>query len=220
MTKIEWADRSWNPITGCTKVSEGCDLCYMHRMYPWLKSTGTAGYQLEADMVEEIPARLEEPLSWKKPKRVFVCSMSDFFHQDVRHSYRDQLFEVMTRAAEERGHIFMLLTKRPAIALAWWNHHRPQNGKGNAWHPRIWLGTSVEKQKYVSRIRLLSRMPEEITKFVSAEPLLGEIDMNEWLANGTVNWVIAGGESGAGARPMEPEWAESREVARYAQAKS
>ena len=150
MTKIEWAERTWNPITGCTRVSEGSDLCYMHRLYPWLKSTGNAGYRLEADMVEEMPARADEPLGWKKPKRIFVCSMSDFFHKDVSHRYRDRLFDVMNRAAAERGHTFMILTKRPALALSWWNVHRPRNNQGNRWHPGIWLGASVEKRLTLS----------------------------------------------------------------------
>ena len=207
MTKIEWANRTWNPVTGCTRVSEGYDLCYMHRMYPRLKNWGTARYQLEPDMIEEAPKRLEEPITWKKAQRIFVCSMSDFFHHGISGQYRDRMFDVMTAAAEERGHILMVLTKRPAIALLWWNRHRPQNGKDDRWHPNIWLGTSVEKQKYVSRLRLLERMPEHITKFLSAEPLIDELDIREWLANGTLKWVITRGESGPGARPMKEDWA-------------
>ena len=207
MTKIEWANRTWNPVTGCTRVSEGCDHCYMHRMYPRLKGFGTPGYSLEPDMIEEMPDRLGQPMLWKKPARIFVCSMSDFFHDDISGSYRDRMFRAMTQAATERGHIFMVLTKRPAIALSWWNGHRPRNNKDDFWHPNIWLGTSVEKQKYVSRIKLLKRMPEHITKFVSAEPLIDELDIRQWLMDGTVNWVIAGGESGPGARPMQEQWA-------------
>ena len=153
MTKIEWANRTWNPVTGCTRVSEGCDHCYMHRMYPRLKGFGTPGYSLEPDMIEQMPDRLGQPMLWKKPARIFVCSMSDFFHNEIPGSYRDRMFRAMTEAATERGHIFMVLTKRPAIALSWWNGHRPQNNKDDFWHPNIWLGTSVERQKYVSRIQ-------------------------------------------------------------------
>ena len=115
--------------------------------------------------------------------------------------------EWANRSRHGTGAHFHGAHEEAAIALSRWHRHRPQNNKDDFWHPNIWLGTSVEKQKCVSRIRLLKRMSEHITKFVSAEPLIGELDVREWLKDGTLKWVIAGGESGPGARPMENEWA-------------
>ena len=160
MTKIEWANRTWNPVTGCTRVSEGCDHCYMHRMYPRLKGFGTPGYSLEPDMIEQMPDRLGQPMLWKKPARIFVCSMSDFFHNDISGSYRDRMFRAMTEAATERGHIFMVLTKRPAIALSWWQRHRPQNKRMDGARTAEG-GEGVTGAMIRARIRVYGRLAAE-----------------------------------------------------------
>ena len=203
-SRIEWTDETWNPWTGCTKVSPGCDHCYMYAMYPRLKAMGVTGYQEGPEEVQIIPSRFYEPLSWKRPRMVFVCSMSDFFHPSVSYEQNYRAFEAMTWAAQQRGHIFQLLTKRPGRAVGFWERYRG-NFYGE-WHPNIWMGTSVENQKYAPRLTVLGRIPAPV-RFVSAEPLLGPLDLSQWLEDGTLSWVIAGGESGPRARPMETDWA-------------
>ena len=201
---IEWTDETWNPVTGCTRVSPGCDHCYMYSMYPRLKSMGITGYETEPDDVRLFPHRLNAPMKWSKPRVVFVCSMADLFHHRVPFEFIEEIFQTMTQAAEERGHVFQVLTKRPGRAVAFWNEY--QGHFDGRWHPNIWIGTSVENQKYAPRLTVLGRIPAPV-KFVSAEPLLGPLDLSRWLDDGTLQWVIAGGESGAGARPMDLDWA-------------
>ena len=202
-SEIEWTDETWNPITGCSRVSPGCDHCYMFALYPRLKRMGVRGYEAAPDEVRLLPERLSIPLAWKKPRRVFVNSMADVFHSAVPFEFVLEMFKVMEQAAEQRGHVFQVLTKRPGRAVAWWESHKQsfQNG----WPPNIWIGTSVESQKYAPRLTVLKRLPAPI-RFVSAEPLLGHIDLTPWLEAGAVQWVIAGGESGPGARPMDIQW--------------
>ena len=205
-TKIEWTDETWNPVTGCTRVSPGCDNCYMFNMYPRLKAMGVAGYGTEPDDVQLVQRRVKDPLSWTRPRIVFVCSMADLFHHKVPFSFIYQVFQTMTQAADQRGHIFQLLTKRPGRAVAFWQEY--QGHFGGRWHPNIWMGTSVENQKYAPRLTVLGRIPAPV-RFVSAEPLLGPLDLSQWLEDGTLSWVIAGGESGPRCRPMDLEWARS-----------
>ena len=201
---IEWTDETWNPVTGCTRVSPGCDNCYMFALYPRLRGMGVVGYDAAPDEVQLMSHRLKAPLSWKKPRRVFVNSMSDVFHPDVPYDYVHEIFSVMDEAATRNGHVFQVLTKRPGRAVGWWEKYKDQFTNG--WHPNIWIGTSVENQKYAPRLTVLARLPAPI-RFVSAEPLLERLDLTEWLEDGTLQWVIAGGESGVRARPMELDWA-------------
>lgn len=197
-TSIEWTDTTWNPVTGCSKVSPGCDHCYMFQMYPRLKAFGSPGYQAAPDEVTLLPERLGEPRSWRKQRRVFVNSMSDTFHREVPDYFLSAMFERMTWASE---HQFQVLTKRPGRAAAFW----AQAYEGQEeWPANVWLGTSVESQKYVPRIDVLARVPAPV-RFVSAEPLLGPLNLQARLP--TIQWLIIGGESGPGARPMKLAWA-------------
>ena len=200
---IEWTDETWNPVTGCTRVSPGCDHCYMFALYPRLKAMGVAGYEATPDTVRTLPERLEEPLKWRKPRLVFVNSMSDVFHPRVPFDFITDMFSVMVEAAARRGHVFQVLTKRPGRAVAWWSRHQDRFPGG--WPPNVWIGTSVENQKYAPRLTVLGRLPAPV-RFVSAEPLLAPLDLTRWLSDGTLHWVIAGGESGPGARPMPITW--------------
>lgn len=205
-SNIEWTDETWNPVTGCTRVSPGCDNCYMFAMYPRLKSMGVNGYGTAPSQVQLLPERLNLPLTWKKPRHVFVNSMSDLYHPRVPYEFVNEIFEVMHRSASDYGHIFQVLTKRPGRAVGWWNQYDQHFRSG--WHPNIWIGTSVENQKYAPRLTVLARLPAPV-RFVSAEPLLEEIELTPWLRDGTLQWVIAGGESGFGARPMDLDWVRS-----------
>ena len=201
---IEWTDETWNPVTGCTRVSPGCDHCYMYALYPRLRAMGVPGYESAPDNVRLLPNRLEAPLGWGSPRRVFVNSMSDVFHPQVPYDFITAIFDVMYRASAKNGHVFQVLTKRPGRAIGWWAKNQ-ERYKG-VWPTGIWIGTSVENQKYAPRITVLARLPAPV-RFVSAEPLLGAVDLSPWLRRGDVHWVIAGGESGPSARPMDPEWA-------------
>ena len=198
---IEWTDETWNPVTGCSRVSPGCDHCYMFALYPRLKAMSVRGYADAPDVVRTLPERLRTPLTWKRPRRVFVNSMSDLFHPRVGYDFISDAFAVM-KAADR--HVFQALTKRPGRAAGWWRKHG--ESEFGEWPPNVWIGTSVESQKYAPRLTVLGRIPARI-RFVSAEPLLGALDLSEWLSDGTLQWVIAGGESGNKARPMDMEWA-------------
>ena len=192
---IEWTDNTWNPVTGCTRISPGCDHCYMFALYPRLRGMKEPGYETSPDDVRLLPERLQTPLSWKKPRLVFVNSMADVFHPKVPFDFILQMFSVMAEAAAQRGHVFQVLTKRPGRAVAGWEDYQHEFPQG--WPPRIWIGTSVESQKYAPRLTVLARLPAPV-RFVSAEPLLERIDLQPWLEKGVLNWVIAGGESGPG----------------------
>lgn len=189
-SKIEWTGSTWNPITGCTKYTDGCANCYAEKMAIRLKNMGLKKYQ-NAFKLTLHPEKLQDPLYIKKPQTIFVCSMSDIFHKDVPDEFILKLFEVMNKA---HWHTFQVLTKRTERILE-------LNNKIN-WTKNIWLGTTVENQKVSYRINLLSQSGAYI-KFLSIEPLLSEIkDMNL----SKINWVIVGGESGTKAREIKEEW--------------
>jgi protein gp37 len=193
-SKIEWTDGTWNPVIGCTKVSPGCANCYAEALAERFR--GVPGHPFERGFdLRLVPAKLEEPLTWASPRKVFVCSMSDLFHERVPEDYIEQVFKVMVAA---RQHTFQVLTKRSGrmAALA---RYLP-------WPENVWAGVSIESAGYVGRVRDLQRVPAAV-RFVSLEPLIGPVGT---LPLSHVDWVIVGGESGPRARPMELAWA--REV--------
>jgi len=187
---IEWTEATWNPVTGCTKVSPGCKHCYAERMALRLQAMGQRNYRNGFQLTLQ-PDMLELPLSWKRPQKIFVNSMSDLFHADVPVEYIQAVFEVMRRAG---WHRFQVLTKR-AERLA-------ELDPELEWAPNIWMGVSVESAAYCSRIDEL-RTTRAMVKFLSLEPLLGPLERLELRG---IDWVIVGGESGPGARPMDPRW--------------
>ena len=198
---IEWTDETWNPVTGCSRVSPGCDNCYMFALYPRLRAMVVPGYETAPDSVQMLPKRMNAPLSWRRPRRVFVNSMSDLFHPHVEYDFISDVFNVMREASQ---HVFQVLTKRPGRAASWWERYG--QSRFEEWPANVWMGTSVESQKYAPRLSVLRRIPATV-RFVSAEPLLESIDLTEWIEDGTLQWVIAGGESGPRARPMDLDWA-------------
>ncbi|MCW7071886.1 MAG: phage Gp37/Gp68 family protein [Methanophagales archaeon] len=201
-SKIEWTETTWNPVTGCTKVSPGCAHCYAERMARRL--AGRCGYPADKPFKVTLhPERLDAPLRWKKPKRVFVCSMSDPFHKDIPDYFRIQMWRTMEKAY---WHTFLVLTKRPQNALLWF--HQIHNSDFGEWPPilnNIWLGVTAENQQTADeRIPLLLQIPAAV-RFVSCEPLLGPIDLGMYLHHG-ISWCIVGAESGPGARLMDENW--------------
>jgi len=187
---IEWTESTWNPVTGCTKISPGCKHCYAERMAKRLQAMGQSNYANGFALTLQ-PHMLELPLGWKKPQRIFVNSMSDLIHSDVPREYIREVFDVMARA---HWHRFQILTKR-ADRLA-------ELSPELDWAPNIWMGVSVENDAYRRRIDDL-RSTGAQTKFLSLEPLLGplrDLDLRG------IDWVIAGGESGPGARPIDVGW--------------
>ena len=202
---IEWTDSTWNPVTGCTKISPGCKHCYAETFAERFR--GVPGHPYEQGFDLKLwPERLEMPLKWKETKMIFVNSMSDLFHEKVPDEYIQQVFEVMIKADH---HIFQLLTKRSERLMSWTRqNYRMVNEKvnGRPLLPKhIWLGVSVENQKYLTRIKNLQQVPARI-RFLSIEPLLGPVELTASMLRG-VHWVIVGGESGHKARPMSEEWA-------------
>ena len=187
---IEWTDCTWNPVTGCTKVSDGCTNCYAERMALRLKAMGNPNYR-DGFSVRCHHHMLGRPLTWRKPHMVFVNSMSDLFHPQVPQTFVAQVFEVMARA---HWHTFQVLTKRPRRMV--------ELGNALTWPENVWAGVSVENDKVRDRIDLLRECGAK-TRFLSLEPLLGPL---RDLDLGGIDWVIVGGESGPGARPMNPEW--------------
>jgi protein gp37 len=197
-TTIEWTDATWNPVTGCTKISAGCDHCYAERFSERFR--GVVGHPFASGFDLQLrPERLEHPLHWRRPRMIFVNSMSDLFHKQVPFAFVDRVFDVMEQA---HWHSFQVLTKRSSRLRAYVNdRYRDKSA------PRhIWLGTSVEDGSKKSRIRHL-RQANATIRFLSIEPLIGP--MGELNLEG-IHWVIVGGESGPRARPMRIEWA--REV--------
>lgn len=189
---IEWTDATWNPVTGCTKVSPGCKFCYAERFAERFR--GVEGHPYEQGFDLKIwPERLDQPSKWKEPRRIFVNSMSDLFHPKVSARYISKVFDAMVAAPQ---HQYQVLTKRPERAA--------QLASDLPWPNQVWMGTSVENQDYVSRIDELRKIPAQV-RFLSCEPLLGPLEMD---LTG-IHWVIVGGESGPGARPMKPEWVRS-----------
>lgn len=189
-SKIEWTESTWNPVTGCNKISPGCKNCYAERMAKRLKAMGQSNYRNGFKLTLQ-PHMLELPLRWKKPQTIFVNSMSDLFHKDVPLEYIQNVFDVMGWA---HWHRFQVLTKRA--------DRLEELSQFLNWAPNIRMGVSVESQKYVSRIDHLRRTGAQ-TKFLSLEPLIGPLKN---LDLDGIDWAIVGGESGFGARPMPLNW--------------
>ncbi|MBX9580394.1 MAG: phage Gp37/Gp68 family protein [Gemmataceae bacterium] len=189
-TSIEWSDATWNPLTGCTKISPGCKNCYAERMSHRLMLMGQPNYRNDFALTLH-PHMLDVPLRWKKPRKIFVNSMSDLFHKGVPEEFIRRVFDTMVRAD---WHQYQILTKRAdrleelAPRLPWPGH--------------VWQGVSVESADYTFRVDHLRRTPAKV-KFLSVEPLLGPIPDLDLTG---IHWVIVGGESGPGCRPLEPEW--------------
>ena len=210
-TKIEWCEESWNPITGCSHAgSPGCDHCYAKRMANRLR--GRYGYpKNDPFKVTFHPDRLEQPLKWKKPKRIFVCSMGDLWHRNSDWTFIDKVFFACHKASH---HTYLFLTKR--VEAAWYYFKSPIYSRPTMRrrtflkYSDIWLGVTAENQQAADkRIPILLQIPAAV-RFVSCEPLLGEIDFSHLPESGAeLEWVIVGGESGPGARPMHPDWARS-----------
>ena len=189
-SSIEWTEATWNPVTGCTQISPGCAHCYAKTFAERFR--GVPGHPYENGFDLQLrPERLDQPLRWKKPRTIFMNSMSDLFHPQVPDEYVQAVFDVMQRADHHR---FQVLTKR-AERLADMAPTLP-------WPRNVWMGVSVENQRFRSRVDDLRHVPAAM-RFLSCEPLLGPLELN---LTG-IDWVIVGGESGPGARPMRPEWA-------------
>ena len=187
---IEWTEFTWNPVTGCTKISQGCKNCYAQRMSKRLQAMGLEKYK-DGFSVAVHEATLDKPLELHKPHLIFVNSMSDLFHKSVPSNFIEAVFDVMNSASQ---HTFQVLTKRPNRVLH-------LNERLN-WAPNIWLGTSIESDQWLGRLAQLKKTSAKV-KFLSLEPLLGPLPN---LALEGIDWVIVGGESGPYARPMEEDW--------------
>lgn len=214
-SKIQWTDATWNPATGCTRVSEGCRHCYIETTPPFRIAgrkfiNGSTGVQLHPD-------RLDQPLHWRKPRRIFVNSLSDLFHEDVPDQFIDKVFAVM--GSEEAGqHTFQVLTKRPERMLRYTQRFTRHDIEFDKLFPQVQLGVSIEDQRTADeRIPILLQTPAAV-RFVSAEPLLGPISFSRDLLSAMerretgdvgLDWVIVGGESGPGARPCDIAWIRS-----------
>ncbi|RDI73173.1 Bacteriophage protein gp37 [Gaiella occulta] len=201
---IEWTEATWNPVSGCSKVSPGCAHCYAetislrfrHSLKPWTPENAKENVRLHE-------GRIDQPLRWRRPRLVFVNSMSDLFHEEVPFEFVDRVWNVMTEASH---HTFQVLTKRPEIASKWATHYLAEHGSLGA---NVWLGVSIENSRYTFRADVLRTIPATV-HFISAEPLLGSL-----YASGTnrrpldltgIDWLIAGGESGARSRPVDVRW--------------
>lgn len=250
-SKIEWTDRVWNPVTGCTKISEGCLNCYAERMSK--RFAGTWGLPEDDYFGIRIhQERLEDPLRWKKPSRIFVCSMADIFHEDIPDNFIRRVFQIIEQCCPrdwdgkkwlpKPRHTFLILTKRPERMKKFIENYmddrlvyakkfddcptpemRNSPAAIAAWQdakmlsPHIWLGVTAENQQRADeRIPTLLQIPAAV-RFVSVEPMLGPVDLDQYLPvivghnryhweRGDLDWVICGGESGPGARPMNPDW--------------
>lgn len=189
-TNIEWTEVTWNPVTGCDKVSAGCKHCYAERMARRLHAMGNPRYRnnFEVTLHHDL---LDRPFKWKRPSLVFVNSMSDLFHKDVPLSFVRDVFATIQRAPQ---HTFQVLTKR-AERLA-------EVAGVLTWPSNLWMGVSIEDNRFVNRAELLKEVPA-VVRFLSLEPLLGPVPD---LSLTGINWVIVGGESGPGARPMKADW--------------
>lgn len=189
-TKIEWTERTWNPVTGCTKQSEGCAHCYAEVMSRRLCAMGNPKYANGFKSTTHLEA-LKEPFNWKKPSTIFVCSMSDLFHKDVPFEFIDKVFSVIKDTPQ---HNYQILTKRAERMAEYFTTRKiPHNA---------WVGVTVENEETKSRIDYIRHLDATV-KFLSCEPLLG--DLEELNLDG-INWIIVGGESGSQARPMKEEW--------------
>jgi protein gp37 len=189
-SSIEWTEATWNPVTGCTQVSPGCAHCYAKTFAERFRNVPNHPYEMGFDLTLR-PERLLQPLHWARPLMIFVNSMSDLFHEDVPDSFIRQVFETMALA---HWHTFQILTKR--------SERLEVMSPGLAWPGNVWMGVSVENQRWTTRIDDLRKVPAAV-RFLSCEPLLGPLSLDLR----SIDWVIAGGESGPRARPMEPDWA-------------
>lgn len=195
MTEIEWTDATWNPVTGCTKIGRGCDNCYAARFAERWRGIPDHPYEQGFDL-RLWPQRIEQPLTWRKPRMIFVNSMSDLFHKKVPRAFIDSVFGVMERAD---WHVFQILTKRSSLMRNYVNKRYGDRGA-----PRhIWLGVSIEDRMHLGRLKHLQDT-SAAARFISFEPLLGPIGKVD--LDG-IAWAIVGGESGPQARPMRKEWA-------------
>jgi protein gp37 len=192
-SKIEWTEVTWNPVTGCSKISEGCRNCYAERMAHRLHAMGNKRYQngFEVTLHHDL---LDSPLSWKKPKMIFVNSMSDLFHDKVPFSFIKRVFETMEKAD---WHIFQIITKRSKRLV--------EVADKLNWPPNVWMGVTVESDKYLYRMKDLQNIPASV-RFVSIEPLLSALSD---IFTDSIDWVIVGGESGPKCRMMKAEWVRS-----------
>ena len=201
---IEWTDATWNPVTGCNKISPGCKNCYAETFAERFR--GVPGHPFEQGFDMRFwPGRLKLPLTWKEPRMIFVNSMSDLFHKEVPDEFIDQVFQTMEEAGQ---HTFQMLTKRSSRFSIWTRERYSTSvervpGK-RPWPSHVWAGVSVETQEYVWRIKDLLHVPADV-RFLSVEPLLGPVKIDLSLLK-NIHWVIVGGESGPRARPMKPEW--------------
>ncbi len=189
-SSIEWTEATWNPVTGCTKISHGCKNCYAERMTKRLHSMGAEKYS-NGFAVTMHDSTLKDPLKWRRPRLIFVNSMSDLFHEVVENSFIEAVFKIMNSTPQ---HTYQVLTKRPERVV--------QLDHLLNWTPNIWLGTSIESERWTKRLAELKQTGANV-KFLSLEPLLGplaSIDLTD------IDWVIVGGESGPGARPMKAKW--------------
>lgn len=189
-SKIEWTESTWNPVTGCTKISDGCANCYAEKLALRLKEMGQKKYSNGFNITLH-PETINEPLKWKKPRMVFVCSMSDLFHKDIPSDFILKVFKTMNNAGR---HIFQVLTKRPQRLLEIRNEIN--------WTDNIWIGTTVESEKYAYRIKYIKDIPARV-KFLSLEPLLSSVGN---ISLDGIDWVIVGGESGPVSRHVRKEW--------------
>jgi protein gp37 len=190
---IEWTEMTWNPVTGCTKVSQGCKHCYAERMAYRLQAMGLERYR-NAFQVTLHHDLLDVPLSWKKPRVIFVNSMSDLFHEDIPVEFIEAVFKTIKQCPQ---HVFQILTKRSERLRSLANHLD--------WHQNIWMGVSVENSEVIHRIADLKTVPAHV-RFLSCEPLIGPLNALELEG---IHWVIVGGESGPGARLMKQQWIDS-----------
>jgi protein gp37 len=195
---IEWTDATWNPVTGCTKISRGCDNCYAERLAERFRGVPSHPFNSGFDLTQR-PERLEQPLRWRRPRMIFVNSMSDLFHKQVPRPFVDRVFDTMETA---NWHVFQVLTKRSSLMRKYLTLRYGERGAAPA---HIWLGVTVEDAKARSRVDHL-RGSACHTRFLSIEPLLGPPGR---LNLAGIQWVIAGGESGPRARPLQADWVRS-----------
>lgn len=194
-SEIEWTDATWNPVTGCTKIGPGCENCYAHRFAE--RWRGIEGHPYEQGFDLRLwPSRLHQPLRWKKPRMIFVNSMSDLFHKRIDRQYIDKVFDAMEMAD---WHVYQVLTKRSSLM----RHYVRERYRGREVPSHVWLGVSVEDAAHKGRIEHLRDINSE-ARFISFEPLLGPIGPVDLSG---IAWAIVGGESGPKARPMEASWA-------------
>lgn len=191
---IEWTDATWNPVTGCTKITRGCDHCYAERFA--MRWRGIPGHPYEQGFALKLwPSRLMQPMHWKKPRMIFVNSMGDLFHKKIPKEFLDRVFDTMEQT---NRHIYQVLTKRSSLM----RHYINARYENTTTPGHIWLGVSVEDRKATARIQHLRKTQAQV-RFLSVEPLLGsvgDIDLEG------ISWVIVGGESGPSARPMKEQW--------------